>query len=352
MTQIMEMGLIGLGRMGMNMGTRLAQAGHRIVPFNRTRSKLEEAVKLGMVLPEGQDADKDYTIGDMVKALSASRVVWVMVPAGQPTDDMLEESAKYMAPGDILIDGGNSNFKDSQRRAAHYAEKGLHFMDAGTSGGIWGLQIGYCMMVGGPEEAFKIIEPLIKSLAPPPTERYPKGGYLHAGPAGAGHFVKMVHNGIEYGLMQAYAEGFEILKAAKDYDLDLEAIAKLWNQGSVVRSWLLELAETAFEADQDLSAIRGFVEDSGEGRWTVLTAMEEDIPAPIITLSLQMRFRSRQDESYSAQVLAALRKGFGGHAVLSAPPSHPEKTLQVPADEKGTAEGPQLKDTEPPSAGV
>jgi 6-phosphogluconate dehydrogenase len=352
MTQIMEMGLIGLGRMGMNMGERLARDGHRIIPWNRTRSKLDDAVDRGMALPEGQDADKDYTIGDMVKALSAPRVVWVMVPAGQPTDDMLDEAAKYMAPGDILIDGGNSNYKDSQRRAAYYKEKGLHFMDAGTSGGIWGLQIGYCLMVGGPKEAFKVVEPLIKSLAPPPTERYPQGGYLHAGPAGAGHFVKMVHNGIEYGLMQAYAEGFEILRAAKDYDLDLESIAKLWNQGSVVRSWLLELAETAFEEDQDLSAIRGYVEDSGEGRWTVLTAMEQDVPAPIITLSLQMRFRSRQDESYSAKVLAALRKGFGGHAVLSAPPSHTDKTVKVPADEKGTAEGPQLQDTEPPKAGV
>jgi len=337
----MEMGLIGLGRMGMNMGTRLAQKGHRIVPWNRTRSKLDEAVDLGMALPEGQDADKDYGIEDMVKALSAPRIVWVMVPEGKPTDDMLEAAAAHMEPGDILIDGGNSNFKDTQRRSEHYTSRDLLYMDAGTSGGIWGLQIGYCLMVGGPEEGFKIIEPILESLAPPPTETRP-AGYLHVGPAGAGHFVKMVHNGIEYGLMQAYAEGFEIMKAAKNtynYDLDLAGIAKLWNQGSVVRSWLLELGETALEQDQDLSAIRGYVEDSGEGRWTVLTAIEEDVPAPVITLSLQMRFRSRQEESYGAQVLAALRKGFGGHAVLSALPGNEEKTITVKTD--GTAEGAQ-----------
>ena len=294
------MGIIGLGRMGMNMGTRLVRDGHRVVAFNRTKSKLDDAAKLGM--------DTAQSVAEMVGKLAAPRVVWVMVPSGDVTDSMLEEASAAMQPGDVLVDGGNSNFKDTQRRSAHYTEKGLHYLDAGTSGGIWGLQVGYCMMVGGPDEAFRIAEPLIRSLAPP-------NGYKHVGAAGAGHFVKMVHNGIEYGLMQAYAEGFEILRAAKDYDLDLAGIAGLWNQGSVVRSWLLELAELALKEDDDLTDIQGYVEDSGEGRWTIQAAIDEDVPAPIITLSLLMRFRSRQSDSYGAKFCAALRKEFGGHAV-------------------------------------
>ncbi len=300
----MDMAIIGLGRMGMNMGTRLVQDGHRIVAWNRTKSKLDEAEELGM--------EPAYTFEELIGKLSSPRAVWVMVPAGQPTDDMLEKAAALMSPGDVLIDGGNSNYHDTQRRSETYTAKGLHYMDAGTSGGIWGLKIGYCLMVGGPVEGFKIIEPLIASLAPP-------RGYLHAGPAGAGHFVKMVHNGIEYGLMQAYAEGFEIMKCSKDYDLDLAAIAGLWNQGSVVRSWLLELAELALQEDGDLSGLQGYVEDSGEGRWTVQAAIDEDVPAPIITLSLQMRFRSRQSDPFQSKMLAALRKQFGGHAVKTAP---------------------------------
>ena len=350
----MDMGLIGLGRMGMNMGTRLSQRGHRIVAWNRTRAKLDEAMELGMVIPKGQDADRDYVIEDMVKSLPAPRVVWVMVPDGKPTDDMLEAAAVHMESGDILIDGGNSNFKDTRRRSAHYAERGIRFMDCGTSGGIWGLKLGYCLMIGGPEEAFKTVEPIFRDLAPEASERYPEGGYKHVGPAGAGHFVKMVHNGIEYGLMQAYAEGFEIMKAADEtygYDLDLAGISRLWNQGSVVRSWLLELAETAMEEDQDLSGIRGYVEDSGEGRWTVLTAIEENVPAPVITLSLQMRFRSRQDESYGAKVLAALRKGFGGHAVKVAESASAGKNPIENPTSPGTQTHPSVSNVEKPIKG-
>jgi 6-phosphogluconate dehydrogenase len=328
----MEMGIIGLGRMGFNMSARLVQDGHRVVAFNRTKAKLEEAAKLGI--------DPANSVQEMVQSLKTPRVVWIMVPAGQPTDDMLEAAAEHMSPGDILIDGGNSNFKDSQRRAAHYQSKNLHFMDAGTSGGIWGLKVGYCLMVGGPEEAFKTAEPLFKSLAPP-------NGYKHVGAAGAGHFVKMVHNGIEYGMLQSYAEGFEIMRAAKDYDLDLTGIAKLWNQGSVVRSWLLELAESALKEDNDLSSIQGYVEDSGEGRWTVITAIEEDVPAPVITLSLQMRFRSRQADSYAGKVIAAIRKEFGGHAVKAAPAEEGETAL-ASATAPGSKENPSVAQTETP----
>jgi 6-phosphogluconate dehydrogenase len=231
-----------------------------------------------------------------------------MVPAGDATEAQIEELMEHLEPGDTIIDGGNTNFHDDQRRHAALAEKGVNYVDAGTSGGIWGLQVGYCLMVGGDEDAVKPLEPIFRTLAP-------KDGYLHVGGAGAGHYVKMVHNGIEYGLMQAYAEGFEIMHASS-YPLDLAAISELWMQGSVVRSWLLELAGRAFRANgADLEHIKGWVEDSGEGRWTVLDAIEHNVPAPVITLSLQTRFRSRQDDSYGAKVLAALRNEFGGHAV-------------------------------------
>jgi 6-phosphogluconate dehydrogenase len=232
-----------------------------------------------------------------------------MVPAGGPTEGTLASLADLMQPGDVLIDGGNSNFNDSKRRAAELAKRGLHLIDAGTSGGVWGLKVGYCLMVGGVPEAVQHCEPIFRTLAP-------ENGYLHVGPSGAGHFVKMVHNGIEYGLLQAYAEGFQIMHAA-DFPLDLHAIAGLWNHGSVVRSWLLELLELAYAAEgQDLAAIKGWVADSGEGRWTVQTAIDLNVPAPVITLSLLERFRSRQEQSYSAQVIAALRNQFGGHAVV------------------------------------
>lgn len=298
----MEIGFIGLGRMGANMVRRLLQGGHRVVAWNRTAEKTKEIVSEG--------AEGAYSFPELVEKLQTPRIIWAMVPSGQATDDMINEITPLLSNGDIIIDGGNSNFHDSIRRGKELAIKGFQFMDAGTSGGIWGLKVGYCLMVGGEKATFEHVEPLLKTLAPP-------DGYLHCGPAGAGHFVKMVHNGIEYGMLQAYGEGFEILHAAKEYDLDLHAISHLWNQGSVVRSWLLELAEDAFQRDNKLEAIRGYVADSGEGRWTVQQAIDTDVPAPVITLSLLERFRSRQDESFTAKVIAALRNEFGGHAVKS-----------------------------------
>jgi 6-phosphogluconate dehydrogenase len=296
----MRIGFVGLGRMGANMVRRLLRDGHEIVAYNRTPEKTREI--------EGEGAIASFSIEELVSKLEKPRAVWIMVPAGDATEAQIDELMEHLEPGDTIIDGGNTNFHDDQRRHAALAEKGVHYVDAGTSGGIWGLQVGYCLMVGGDEAAVKPLEPIFTSLAP-------KDGYLHVGGAGAGHYVKMVHNGIEYGLMQAYAEGFEIMHAS-EYPLDLGAISELWMQGSVVRSWLLELAGRAFKANgQDLEHIKGWVEDSGEGRWTVLDAIEHNVPAPVITLSLQTRFRSRQDDSYGAKVLAALRNEFGGHAV-------------------------------------
>jgi 6-phosphogluconate dehydrogenase len=296
----MRIGFVGLGRMGANMVRRLLRDGHEIVAYNRTPEKTKEI--------EGEGALASYSIEELVSKLEKPRAVWIMVPAGDATQAQVDELMEHLEPGDTIIDGGNTNFHDDQRRHPALAAKGIRYVDAGVSGGVWGLQVGYCLMVGGDEEAVKPLEPIFLSLAP-------EGGYLHVGGAGAGHYVKMVHNGIEYGLMQAYAEGFEIMHAS-DYQLDLGAISELWMQGSVVRSWLLELAGRAFKANgQDLEHLKGWVEDSGEGRWTVLDAIEHNVPAPVITLSLQTRFRSRQDDSYGAKVLAALRNEFGGHAV-------------------------------------
>ncbi len=297
----MEVAFIGLGRMGANMVRRLSQGGHHVVAYNRTAEKTRELVA------EGHGVVGAYSLKEVVEKLKTPRIVWLMVPAGQVVDDHIAELEPLLSPGDIIIDGGNSYYKDSIRRGQEVTAKGFHFMDVGTSGGIWGLKVGYCLMIGGERAIFEHCEPLFKTLAPP-------DGYGYMGDHGAGHLVKMVHNGVEYGMLQAYGEGFEILNASQ-YDLDLHKIAHLWNQGSVVRSWLLELAELAFEADPKLSGIKGWVADSGEGRWTVLEAMEHDVPAPIITLSLLERFRSRQDESFSAKVIAALRNQFGGHAV-------------------------------------
>jgi 6-phosphogluconate dehydrogenase len=305
----MKLGMIGLGKMGGNMVTRLVRGGHQVVVYDLDP---ELTRKVG----GAEGATAAGSLEEVVSLLPAPRVVWVMVPAGEPTEATLRALAAVMEPGDILIDGGNSNFHDTERRAAELKERGIHFIDAGTSGGVWGLEVGYCLMVGGPDEAVRHCEPVFLTLAP-------QDGYAHVGRSGAGHFTKMVHNGIEYGLLQAYAEGFEILHAS-DFGLDLHRIAALWNQGSVVRSWLLELLERAYAQEgPELERIRGWVADSGEGRWTVETAIDLNVPAPVITLSLLARFRSRQEESYSAQVIAALRNQFGGHAVKEAKPEDP-----------------------------
>ena len=302
----MRLGMVGLGKMGGNMVTRLLRGGHEVVVHD-----LDAGLTRRIGASPGATAV--FSLEEMAGALEAPRVVWVMVPAGDPTEQTLRNLAGSLQPGDVLIDGGNSNFHDTKRRAAELAERGIRFVDAGTSGGVWGLEVGYCLMVGGPEDAVRHCEPVFRTLAPP-------DGYLHVGPSGAGHFTKMVHNGIEYGLLQAYAEGFEILHAS-EFPLDLRAVAGLWNHGSVVRSWLLELLERAYAAEgESLERIRGWVADSGEGRWTVQTAIDLNVPAPVITLSLQARFASRQDESYAAQVIAALRNQFGGHAVKEAGP--------------------------------
>jgi 6-phosphogluconate dehydrogenase len=298
----MELGMIGLGRMGANMTRRLIAAGHRIVVYDR-----DKAAVAAMAAEGGTGVE---SLSEVVAKLSAPRAIWIMVPSGDPVDETMKSLSTSLQKGDILIDGGNSNYQDSIRRAARLKEKGLEFIDAGTSGGIWGLKIGYCLMIGASPEAFKHCEPIFKTLAPP-------DGYAHVGPPGAGHYVKMIHNGIEYGMLQAYAEGYEILHASKNFKLDLHQIAAVWNRGSVVRSWLNELAERAFAKDTELSALKGYVEDSGEGRWTVQEAIDLDVPAPVITLSLLTRFRSRQSDSYGAKVIAALRNEFGGHAVKS-----------------------------------
>jgi 6-phosphogluconate dehydrogenase len=298
----MRIGFIGLGRMGANMVRRLGRDGHEIVVFNRTPEKTKE------IEAEGVGAIASFSIEEQVGMLEKPRAVWIMVPAGDATEAQIEDLLEHLEPGDTIIDGGNTNFHDDVRRHAALKDRGIGYIDAGTSGGIWGLELGYCLMVGGDKETVEPLEAIFKTLAP-------AGGYLHVGGPGAGHYVKMVHNGIEYGLMQAYAEGFEIMHAS-DYELDLAGISELWMQGSVVRSWLLELAGRAFRANgPDLEHLKGWVADSGEGRWTVQEAIDKDVPAPVITLSLLTRFRSRQDDSYGAKVLAALRNEFGGHAV-------------------------------------
>jgi 6-phosphogluconate dehydrogenase len=296
----MRLAMIGLGRMGGNMVRRLADGGHDVIVYDQSADAVKAAATQGATAATG--------IADVCRKLAPRRVVWVMVPAGAPVESTLEQLIPSLAKGDIVIDGGNSNFRDSMRRAKMLEGRDIEFVDVGTSGGVWGLTNGYCLMIGASPSAFEYCEPIFRTLAPPQ-------GYAHVGPPGAGHYVKMVHNGIEYGLLQAYAEGYEILHESHDFQLDLRKIAHLWNQGSVVRSWLNELAERAFARDDELSGIRGFVEDSGEGRWTVEEAMRLDVPAPVITLSLLARFRSRQEESFGAKVIAALRNEFGGHAV-------------------------------------
>jgi 6-phosphogluconate dehydrogenase len=286
----MKVGVVGLGRMGGNMTERLRERGHEVASYARSG---------------GGTAD---TLEELVSQLEPPRAIGLSIPAGDPTEGVFQRLLGLCAPGDVIVDGGNSYFRDSQRRAEEASQRGIHFVDAGISGGIWGREVGYCLMVGGDEEAVARLEPIFRDLAP-------EDGYAHVGPSGAGHFVKMVHNGIEYGLMQAYGEGFEILNAS-EFDLDLTEIAGIWRYGSVVRSWLLELLYAAFQQDgSGLDSIAGYVEDSGEGRWTVFEAINESVPAPAISAALFARFASRQDESFAAKVNAALRNQFGGHAI-------------------------------------
>ncbi len=280
------------------MVERLVRGGLDVIAWDSDRSAVKTAEQAG--------AGAAGSIDELAGALGPKKIIWTMVPAGPPTDEVIDEASTSCRDGDVIIDGGNSNYRDTMARAGSLRSKGIHMLDAGTSGGIWGLKEGYCLMIGGEKDIFETAEPLFKALSPP-------GGYAHVGPNGAGHFVKMVHNGIEYGLLQAYGEGFEILKASRDFDLDLTGISALWNRGSVIRSWLLELLESALDKNPGLEDIAGYVDDSGEGRWTVAEAINRDVPAPVITLSLIQRFASRQDESFSAKIIAALRREFGGH---------------------------------------
>lgn len=296
----MKIGFVGLGKMGGNMVKRLLQRGHGIVAFDPNKEAREEAQRQGAIISD--------SLQGLVEKLEPPRLIWLMVPAGRITGEVIGSLTPLLKKGDILIDGGNSFYKDSIKRGELLKANGIPFLDAGTSGGIWGLREGYCLMIGGEQDAFRKAEPVFKDLAP-------EKGYAHVGAVGAGHFVKMVHNAIEYGLLEAYGEGFELMYAKKEFNLDLGKISELWNHGSVVRSWLLELAADAFRDNPSLESVRGYVEDTGEGRWSVVEAIEENVPAPVITLSLLQRLRSRQEQSFSSKVIAALRGQFGGHEV-------------------------------------
>jgi len=302
----MDIAMIGLGKMGANMARRLIKGGHRVIGTDHTPDNIQKlAAEVGLI--------PAASLADVVAALPAPRAVWVMVPSGAPTEAVIHELGNLLSSGDTILDGGNTFYKDDIRRAAALQAKGLHYVDVGTSGGVWGLTEGYSMMIGGEAEVVSAMSPIFETLAPAADQ-----GWGRVGPVGAGHFVKMIHNGIEYGLMQAYAEGFGIMEAKKDFNLDLYQVAKIWQVGSVVRSWLLDLTANALKADQKLTDIAGWVADSGEGRWTVFEAVDLDVPAPIITLSLQQRFISRQQESYAYKLLAAMRNQFGGHAIKKA----------------------------------
>ncbi len=301
----MELAMIGLGKMGLNMTTRLIGGGHRVVGYDRTAANVEEAKKIG--------AEGASSLKEAVGKLKAPRVVWTMIPAGKPTDDTIQELSELLSKGDVVIDGGNSNYKDSIRHAELLEAKGIEFIDSGTSGGVWGLKEGYSLMVGGKPEVVEKMRPIFETLAPAADQ-----GWGRVGPHGAGHFVKMVHNGIEYGMMQAYAEGFSVMKAKEEFGLDLAQISHIWQYGSVVRSWLLDLAARALDEDASLSEIKPWVADSGEGRWTVFESIDLNVPAPVLTLALQMRLASRDEENYTARMLSALRNQFGGHAIKKA----------------------------------
>lgn len=298
----MELGIIGLGRMGSNMTVRLLKGGHRVVGNARTKESVDRIVEKG--------AEGAYTLDELVNKLNSPRVIWLMIPAGSPVDKTIQALIPEVDQGDIIIDGGNSYYKDTKRRADLLKEKKIHFVDVGTSGGVWGLTEGYSMMVGGEKTVVNKLSPIFETLAPASDK-----GWGHVGPNGAGHFVKMVHNGIEYGLMQAYAEGFSLMKKKEEFKLDMHQIAKIWRHGSVVRSWLLDLTAQALSKDSDLNKIIPYVEDSGEGRWTVSEAIDLDVAAPVITLSLLRRLSSRDKESYADRLLALMRESFGGHAV-------------------------------------
>jgi len=295
----MELGFIGLGKMGMNMVTRLRRDQHRVVVFDRSTDLVKQAENHGCITAS--------SLTDLVGKLSPPRAIWIMVPSGAPTEETFQAVAALLKSDDTIIDGGNTRFHDDVRRAAELKKSGLYYVDVGTSGGIWGLKIGYCLMIGGDEAPVKRLEPVFKTLAP-------EQGWAHVGAVGAGHYVKMVHNGIEYSMMQSYAEGFELMSKS-EYKLDLARIANLWMHGSVVRSWLLELAAGTLKDDQKLEKLKGYVQDSGEGRWMIADAIEKDVPVPMLTTALFTRFRSRQDESFAEKMLAALRNAFGGHSV-------------------------------------
>jgi 6-phosphogluconate dehydrogenase len=298
----MKIGMVGLGKMGGNMAQRLIRNGHEVIGYARNPLTTSEAAKLGVVGTE--------SIAELVSHLSAPRVIWVMVPSGSTTDEVIESAAAHLQPGDIIIDGGNSNYKDSMRHAEMLSQIGLKFLDVGTSGGVWGLTEGYCLMIGGEKDVVEYVRPLFEALAPSPTE-----GWAHVGKAGAGHFAKMIHNGIEYGMMQAIGEGFEIMNQKKEFDFDLHLLAKIWEKGSVIRSWLIELTERALAEDPKLDDLEAYVQDSGEGRWTVFEAIDLDVSAPVITAALQRRIRSRQEAPFSDKLVASLRNQFGGHQI-------------------------------------
>ena len=320
----MQLGMVGLGRMGGNMARRLMRGGHSMVVWNKTADPIKQLA--------GEGATASSSLEDLVAKLKAPRAVWVMVPAGGPTETTVQQLAQYLQAGDAIIDGGNSYFKDDVRRSKQLQAKGLHYIDVGTSGGVWGIDRGYCMMIGGPKEAVQRLDPIFKTLAPgkgdiprtPGREKLggtAEDGYIHCGPSGSGHFVKMVHNGIEYGIMQAYGEGFDIFKNANSkelaedirYDLNLPDIAEVWRRGSVVSSWLLDLTAMALTENPTLSEYTGFVQDSGEGRWTIQAAVDEAVPADVLTAALYVRFRSRQEHTFAEKMLSAMRQKFGGH---------------------------------------